>query len=97
MQLLARKYQSQCDIKIPKIFWWGKTQSVGIIAMEFAPGILLSQLNTKNFKNNLETIDNNLSKFNIYHNDLNFSNIISDNSTFWVLDFGEATTSPNRI
>jgi tRNA A-37 threonylcarbamoyl transferase component Bud32 len=96
MQLLAKKYQSKCNIKIPKIFWWGKTQHIGIIAMELASGVILSKLDI-DFKKQINHVDSRLNIYNIYHNDLNFSNIFYDKDIFWIIDFGEATTSPNRI
>ena len=96
MQLLAKKYQGKCNIKIPKIFWWGKAQNVGVIAMQFASGIILSKLRI-DFKKKIKLVDDKLNIYNIYHNDLNFSNIFYDKDIFWIIDFGQATTSPNRI
>ena len=99
MQILTTDYvnNSNIKVKIPKIKWWSNYNNITIIAMEKAPA--------KKFKNNpklykrIQSIANELNKHNIYHNDWHKGNILYDDvaDDLWLIDFGEATTTPNRI
>ena len=93
MQLLARKSK----VNIPEIKWWGVFKKFTIIAMEFVDGVKI--INKPHLYNRIKEMDDELTRYNIFHNDWNRGNVLYDEikNKLWLLDFGEATSRQTKF
>ena len=100
LQMITKEIEKDCEVSIPSIIEFGKfkKKNKGVrenyfyIIMDFIEGENPVNLeNCEELKTKVNAINECLKSKNIYHNDLNSGNVIINDGTITLIDFGEAT------
>jgi hypothetical protein len=101
MQMIAKEIEEKCEVSIPSIIEFGKFKKYNkgdldenyfYIIMDFIEGENPVNLEKcEELKTKVKAINECLKSKDIYHNDLNSGNVIINDGTITLIDFGEAT------
>jgi tRNA A-37 threonylcarbamoyl transferase component Bud32 len=100
LQMITKEIEEECEVSIPSIIEFGKFEEYNkgdlenyfYIIMDFIEGENPVNLEKcEELKTKVKAINKCLKSKDIYHNDLNSGNVIINDGTITLIDFGEAT------
>ena len=100
LQMITKEIEEECEVSIPSIIEFGKFEKYNngdlenyfFIIMDFIEGENPVNLEKcEELKTKVKAINECLKSKDIYHNDLNSGNVIINDGTITLIDFGEAT------